>query len=129
MNGKRTVASLIAVVLIILSAMSECVAADAGQCTREGTAIRRLRSRIESEHLYALWATMSCLSFLVEECDSKKADIAVREVHNEECGGDPAAAPVVDRFRVLKKSGRIQWYNLPNGEYVPFAKVHSVGHR
>lgn len=44
-------------------------------------------------------------------------------------GCDPATSPVVDRFRVFKKTNRIKWYDFVDGDYVDDAKVHSVGGR
>ena len=47
-------------------------------------------------------------------------DIAIRERHTGRCGGDPHTSPVVDRFRVIRGSGRILWYDPVDGEYVAF---------
>ncbi len=125
-----TAASLFVGGLITFVLVSDCLAADAVQCAlREGAAVQLLQERVESERLYVSWTTMSCLSYYVEACNSSKTDIAIHELHNERCGGDPATWPVVDRFRVYKKSGRIQWHDILKDEYVPFTKIHSIGDR
>jgi len=101
------------------------------QCSeaRGAAAIRLLQARVQQEKLYASWARPQCLSFVAESCDATTVDLAIREVHNEVCGGDPSTAPVVDRFRLHRPSRRIQWYDAANGEYLAFEKIHSIGRR
>jgi hypothetical protein len=41
-----------------------------------------------------------CLSYMVEDRSPDWFDVAVREKHGGSCPGDPAVAPVVERFRV-----------------------------
>lgn len=46
-------------------------------------------------------------------------DIAIRENHTAETGGDPDAAPVLDRFRVYVDGTVLWWSPLP-GMYIPW---------
>ena len=92
-------------------------------------AVSALMQRIRREHLYTRWTTLQCLDFYIEACTSRRVDIAVRQQHDQTCGGDPDTSPVVDRFRVNKATGAIQWYDIDSDEYWPFSKGHSMGHR
>jgi hypothetical protein len=92
-------------------------------------AVELLHKKVKSEGLYASWAKEQCLRYDLEECDRQKVDIAIRERHSPECGGDPNVAPVVDRFRVYKSSKKIQWYDAGSNEYVGFSKIHTIGGR
>lgn len=83
-------------------------------------AIDALREKLKAERLYEPWAKEQCLGFYPEHCDAEKVDVAVRELHSAECGGDPATGPVVDRFRVHRKSKKIERYNVANDEYREF---------
>lgn len=64
---------------------------------------------------------------IVEEEDSSTCrdsfehyfDIALRENHTPETGGDPVTAPVIDRFRVYR-GGEILYFNPVAGMYVPY---------
>jgi len=58
-----------------------------------------------------------CISLLPEETTSKYFEFSVREKHGGKCPGDPEVAPVVDRFRVIKKTGRIQRYDVVNDSW------------
>ncbi|MGH8820081.1 MAG: hypothetical protein ACREWJ_02165 [Rhodoferax sp.] len=92
-------------------------------------AVSALMQRIKREHLYTSWTTLQCLGFFIEGCTGRRVEIAIREQHDPKCGGDPDTSPVVDRFRVYKRTGTIQWYDVENDQYLPFSKVHSMGQR
>ena len=66
-----------------------------------------------------------CLSALEEESSEGWTSVALREKHNKQCGGDPEVAPVIDRFRLHSKTGKIQHYNPLDDEYESFEKFLS----
>jgi hypothetical protein len=72
--------------------------------------------------VYRAHTKPECVTFMAEGELNRHFDIAIREKHNEKCGGDPATAPVRDRFRVLRGTRTVQWYEPVNGEYVPFER-------
>ncbi|WP_019865787.1 hypothetical protein [Methylovulum miyakonense] len=47
-------------------------------------------------------------------------DIAVREIHDDGCPGDPDIVPVVDRFRLLRGSKKLLWYNFVEDGFVDY---------
>ncbi|MGY0653053.1 hypothetical protein ACW7GZ_14580 [Luteimonas sp. A537] len=64
---------------------------------------------------------LECLSFGSESdvpAGSKAAswEFAAREIHNEECGGDPSTSPVRDRYKV-SSNGEVSVYDFPSGDY------------
>ena len=89
----------------------------------EKQALNHLISRIQKDKLYDSWTTLSCLSILVEEKTKQYFDIAIREKHDERCPGDPLTAPIVDRFRVDRSTGKIQWYDPVDGDLHPYEGV------
>lgn len=70
-----------------------------------------LATRVEKDKLYS-WTTISCLSFLISEQAEKYFDIEIHEKHGGQCPGDPNTFPIIDRFRIQRVTGRIQWYNI-----------------
>ena len=72
--------------------------------------------------VYRSWTKVECLGYMAEGRIDRHFDIAVREKHTGRCGGDPATAPIVDRFRVLRGTRTILWYEPANGEYVSFER-------
>lgn len=47
-------------------------------------------------------------------------DIALREAHPMDGPGDPATAPVMERFRVYARAGEILWFGMPEGRWAPY---------
>ena len=82
--------------------------------------IKILRERLVETHMYP---RMECLTFGVEENDSTTVSITLREVHNETCGGDPGVEPIIDRYRVIRSSKQIEWYDVIQDEYRPFSEA------
>jgi len=79
-------------------------------------AVDALRVKVRSERLYSSWAKEQCLSFYPEHCDSTLVEVAIRELHSEQCGGDPNTAPVVDRFRVAVWQSKCNTVSKKGGE-------------
>ena len=77
----------------------------------EKQALDRPISQIQKDKLYDSWTTLSCLSIFIEDKTEKYFDITIREKHDGKCPGDPLTAPIVDRFRVNRLTGRIEWYD------------------
>jgi uncharacterized protein YdhG (YjbR/CyaY superfamily) len=99
--------------LLITVLLAAPLLAQAQSCR---SAVDQLLQRVQAENRY-YWVPMTCLSFYVEQCDRAGAHIAVREVHDKVCGGDPETAPVIDRFQVLRKTGTIRVYNILTDKY------------
>lgn len=89
--------------------------------------MRKLQNKLRVQKIYEGRHEQQCLRFFIEDCNGKIANIAVRERHDETCGGDPATEPVVDRFRLHKKGKRIEWYSAAEGEYLPFDELKGAG--
>jgi len=62
---------------------------------------------------------LSCLSYMVEERSRQRFDIAVREKHDKQCGGDPSVMPVVERFRVARSPVKLWRYDVVGDRYQP----------
>ena len=116
----RIAATLI--VLLFPSAFSPNAAVSAETCPQklESDSIARVRQLIKEKGLYSDWAKEGCLSFSVERCTAKTAEIAVQEVHSPECGGDPETSHTVDRFQVSADAGAVKRYDPVEDEYVAF---------
>jgi len=89
----------------------------------EEKAFDMLAKQIQKDKLYDSWTSMSCLSFVTEETTKGYFDFAIREKHEGKCPGDPNTEPIVDRFRVNRITGKIQWFDPVEGEYKPYKAV------
>ncbi len=64
-------------------------------------------------------AKKGCLAYEIEDSSSKRFDIAVREVHDTRCGGEPAAMPVIERFRITRRPVAVARYDVVGDRYRP----------
>jgi len=63
-------------------------------------------------------AAKGCLAYEVEESTRTRFDIAVREIHDDRCGGDPDVMPVIERFRVTRRPAAIARYDVVNDRWL-----------
>ena len=92
----------------------------AGSLLTEQQAMDILVSQIQQDKLYDGRHTLSCLSFSIEEKTKDFFDFAIREKHGGLCQGDPNAAPIVDRFRVMRATKKLLWYDVGEDKYVSY---------
>lgn len=86
----------------------------------EKQALDDLVSRIRADKVYASWTALRCLLFTTESATDSDFDFAVLEKHGDGCPGDPDTMPVVDRFRVDRRTGVIRWYDVVMDAYRPY---------
>lgn len=97
----------------------------AGAPRADDAAIARLRQAMTQDARYtATWPKLRCLDFMVEATTQAGRDIAVMERHGGDCEGDPATAPVVDRFRVPAGKAPVQIYDPVEDTYSSYRPAH-----
>lgn len=119
-------AQRISILLVLCVAFAWLHGATADVAVRklsEAEARRLLLRTIERDRLYTSWTRIECLSFFTEARRAAWFDFAVREKHGGGCAGDPDTAPIVDRFRVMRNTGRLLWYDVAEDSYVPYARA------
>ena len=78
----------------------------------EDAALKLLLRTVERDHIYAKRISLNCVTFDTEEKTNAFFEFVLRENHTAKCGGDPDVSPVVDRYRVYRASGKIDWYKV-----------------
>lgn len=62
-------------------------------------------------------STTNQYSVICKSIEFEKSDVdgweqfAIREIHEDSCGGDPYTSPITDRYRVNPDNGEIQLWN------------------
>lgn len=113
------------IVAIALACTAMCAPAFAGASRADDAAIARLRQAMAQDTRYtATWPTLLCLDFMVEATTKAGRDIAVIERHGDDCAGDPATTPVVDRFRVPAGKAPVLLYDPIEDTYAPYHPAH-----
>ena len=76
----------------------------------EDAAVDLLSRTLKHDHVYAKRISLGCITYDTEETTDTYFQFALREKHDAKCGGDPETSPVVKRYRVHRRSGKIeQW--------------------
>src|SRR5260370_9328473 len=75
----------------------------------EDAALDLLVRTLKHDRVYAKRISLDCVTYGTEETTDAYFQFVLREIHNAKCGGDPETSPVVDRYRVYRRSGKIQW--------------------
>lgn len=121
-RGMRRIAHI---VVLTLACMATCAPAIAGAPHADDAAIARLRQAMAQDTRYTVtWPKLRCLDFMVEATTQAGRDIAVMERHGGDCAGDPATAPVVDRFRVPAGKAPVLLYDPVEDTYSPYRPAH-----
>jgi hypothetical protein len=87
----------------------------------EDAALTLLQRTIKHDHVYARRISLDCITYGTEETTGAYFQFVLREIHNARCGGDPQTSPVVDRYRVYRASGKIEWLERIEGNWQRYA--------
>ena len=76
----------------------------------EDAALALLDRTLKHDRVYANRISLDCVSYGTEETTNAYFEFVLREIHNAKCGGDPETSHVLDRYRVYRRSGKIERY-------------------
>jgi hypothetical protein len=86
----------------------------------EDEALDVLVHTLQRDHVYDKRISLDCVTFDTEDTTRIYFQVALREKHNKKCGGDPDTSPVIDRYKINRASGKIEWYNPPKDVWDPY---------
>ena len=75
----------------------------------EEVALSLLLRTLKHDNVYARRISLDCITFVTEEKTKAYFQFVLRENHTAPCTGDPETSPVVDRYRIYRASGKIEW--------------------
>ena len=100
---------LITAVVIALALVSSAVAQAApSRPMDEDAALALLVRTLRQDRVYPKRISLDCVTYDTEETTNAYFQFALREKHDAKCGGDPETSPVFDRYRVYRRSGKIE---------------------
>jgi hypothetical protein len=113
---------LLTAVLIALAIISSTIGeiAARGRPLDEDAALASLVRTIKSDHVYDRRISFNCVTFETEETTRIYFEFVLRENHNAKCGGDPDLSPAIDRYRVYRASGKIEWLDRVADNWQPY---------
>lgn len=106
-NSFRIVIAIVTALVLLSSVVSQ---AARSHPLDEDAALGLLVRTLKHDHIYAKRISLGCFTYDTEETTDSYFQFALREKHDAKCGGDPETSPVVKRYRVHRRSGKIeQW--------------------
>ncbi len=86
----------------------------------EDAALALLEHTLRHNAVYTHRISLNCVTYGTEETTHAYFQFVLRENHNAKCGGDPDTNPVVDRYRVDRRSSKIEWLEKIEGNWQPY---------
>ena len=86
----------------------------------ENAALNLLERTLKRDRVYDKRISWDCISYDTEETTNAYFEFVFREIHNAKCGGDPVMGHVIDRYRVYRRSGKIQQYEVAEDKWQPY---------
>src|SRR5262245_14395469 len=80
----------------------------------EDAALALLNRTLKHDHVYdgVHHISLNCVFYMTEETTDAYFAFVLREKHDAKCGGAPEVSPVVNRYRVYRRSGKIEQYEV-----------------
>ena len=101
---------LITAVIAVVLASAGVAEAAHSRSLDEDAALALLQRTLRRDQVYEKRISLDCIAYGTEETTNAYFEFVLREIHNTKCGGDPDASPAIDRYRVYRRSGKIeQW--------------------
>ena len=86
----------------------------------EDAALALLQRTLKRDRVYEKRISLDCISYGTEETKSTYFEFVLREIHNAKCGGDPETSPAIDRYRVFRRSGKIEQWKAIEDKWQPY---------
>ena len=112
-----TRSAIAAIVVAILSAPVTCQAGSKSHLLNEDAALNLLQRRLKGDRVYEKRIAWNCISYGTEETTNAYFEFVLREIHNTKCGGDPETSPAIDRYRVYRRSGKIEHWKAAQDKW------------
>src|SRR5213592_5026104 len=108
MKNKFRIVTAVVTALVLVSSVASQAARS--QPLDEDAALALLVRTLKHDRVFAKRISLDCVSYGTEETTNAYFEFVLREIHNAKCGGDPETSHVLDRYRVYRRSGKIERY-------------------
>jgi hypothetical protein len=86
----------------------------------EDGALALLERTLKHDGVYTHRISLDCVTYGTEKATDTYFQFVLRENHNAKCGGDPETSPVIDRYRIYRRSGKIEWLERIEDNWRPY---------
>ena len=114
----RFVTETVVAVIMVLPVLAQ--AGPRSHQMDEDTALALLERTLKHDGVYTHRISLDCVTYGTEETTQAYFQFVLRENRNAKCDGDPETNPVVDRYRVYRRSGKIEWLERIEDNWRPY---------
>ena len=86
----------------------------------EDAALDLLQRTLKRDGVYEKRISLDCVAYGTEETTKAYFQFVLREIHNAKCGGDPETSPAIDRYRVYRRSSKIEQWEAAEDTWHPY---------
>ena len=86
----------------------------------ENAALALLDRTLKRDHFYEKRISSDCIAYGTEETTNAYFEFVLGEIRNAKCGGDPETSPAIDRYRVYRRSGKIEQWEAGSDSWHPY---------
>ena len=86
----------------------------------EDAALDLLQRTLKRDRVYEKRISLDCIAYGTEETTNAYFEFVLREIHNTKCAGDPETSPAIDRYRVYRRSSKIQQWEAAEDKWQPY---------
>jgi hypothetical protein len=124
MNCFFRVNAIAAAALIVISPIT-APANPRSHPLKEDAALEQLQRTLKRDGVYEKRISLDCVEYGTEETTNSYFEFVLREIHNAKCGGDPETSHVLDRYRVYRRSGKIEQYEAAQDKWHAYKGAHT----
>ena len=111
----------IAIVAVVLVSPVIAQSSPGSHPLNEDAALALLERTLKHDRVYANRISLDCVTYGNEETKDVYFQFVLRENHNAKCGGDPETSPAIDRYRVYRRSSKIQHWEAAGDKWQPYS--------
>ena len=86
----------------------------------EDAALDLLQRTLKRDRVYEKRISLDCIAYGTEETTNAYFGFVLCEIHNAKCGGDPETSHAIDRYRVYRRSGKIEQWEAAGDKWQPY---------
>ena len=116
---------LITAVIAVVVASAVVAEAAPSRPLDEDAAVALLHRTLKRDQVYEKRISLDCISYITEDKTKAYFGFVLREIHNAKCGGVPEVSPVIDRYRVYRRSGKIEQYEVIEDTWHAYKGTHA----
>ena len=114
----RLITAAVTAAVLILPIVGQ--AGSQSHLLNEDAALDLLQRTLKRDGVDEKRISLDCVAYGTEETTKAYFQFVLREIHNAKCDGDPETSPAIDRYRVYRRSSKIEQWEAAEDTWHPY---------